>query len=574
MPHVTAVLVALLVLLVAGGAQAQSVSWRYQTERDVDYLRLTARGTLLVGTGSETLVLDDTSGTPLWSRNDLTGCKALDASPVQEYEFKCDVRGSGDLNFVMVPAESPRLVGHHAPDGRLAVIDLDTGKTLFDSSGHQIGKVRRYAFVAPYAQVVFVAEGPNNAYGVHGVGLDDGALRWSFESAITDDPVWLGSPTPGSLLLYGKNRGGERVLAEFDVEAGRNSWQSTTILKEDVREAGPRMVGAQEWRSKAYRVAPLIADAGATLAFISRDGPMRFDRTGQVVWRAAELGGTDPSQMVLDNGVLFVRQDRDVSAIDAVNGRTRWKRRSRVEPAALVALQGTGLLAWARDRVDLLSLETGDPIWPGAVSIPGVSDGSSGNLFSPDWNLGGVSPLVVRDGTLFVAGRRTLAAIDLARGARTDLASYEFQGGEAPEAIEWSDEGFLLLAHQNLVGLDRGGRERFAKFYRAPGLSGWVKLGAGLVSFAAGQSGALAAAFRARIRQAATSNRYVYMHFENRDGRSDAERFGLVRLDVRSGEEKGMLWHNERNPILVMDPASGLVYVRRGGKTVEAVRFE
>ncbi|HUE85964.1 MAG TPA: PQQ-binding-like beta-propeller repeat protein [Vicinamibacterales bacterium] len=574
MPHLSAVSVAVLVLLVTSGAQAQSASWRYQTERDVDYLRLTPRGTLLVGTGNETLVLDGGSGKPLWSRRDLTGCKALDPSPVQEYEFKCESRGSGDLNFVMVPTESPRIVGHHAPDGRFAVLDLDTGKTLFDSAGQEIGKVRRYALVAPFTQVVFVAEGPKSEYSVHAVGLDDGSLRWSFESAITDDPVWLGSPSPGSLLLYGKGRNGTRVLAEFDVEAGKNAWQSSTILKEDVREAGPRMVGAQEWRSKAYRVAPLIHDAGTTLAFISRDGPMRFDRNGQVLWRASDLGGADPSQMILENGGLFTRQGRDLVAVDAATGRTRWRQRLRLEPAAIVPLADTGLLVWTHDRVDLLSFETGARLWPDVAEIPSVRDSSTWNIFSPDWNLGGVSPLLVGDGKLFVAGRRTLAAIDVATGVRTDLAGYDFRGDEAPEVLERWNEGFLLMSHQNIVGLDRDGRERFARYYPAPGLSSWAKLGIGLVSVAAGQSAPLAMAFRMRIREMAISDRAVYMHFENREGRSDAERFGLVRLDAGTGEARGTLWHNERNPILVMNPASGVVYVRRGGTTVEGVRFE
>ena len=74
-----------------------------------------------------------------------------------------------------------------------------------------------------------------------------------------------GSRWPSSAGRVRRRCGQEQLAEQHDRERGRPGGR-------------PRMVGAQEWRSKAYRVAPLIADAGSTLAFISRDGPMRFDR--------------------------------------------------------------------------------------------------------------------------------------------------------------------------------------------------------------------------------------------------------------------------------------------------------
>ncbi|MEZ5291164.1 MAG: PQQ-binding-like beta-propeller repeat protein [Vicinamibacterales bacterium] len=566
-----AALAAALTLWLPPPAEPQTLSWRQQTAKDVQYLRVTGGGRVLVGTSNETRVVDGETGRVLWSRTDIRDCEPVDAPSDLDYEFKCDTDG-GDLNFVLLPSEPPRLVGHHAPDGRLAIVDAASGQTLFDSTTQSLGKVRRYLLSPRGDQVVVAVERKGTTLLVAGLTLGDGSVAWRHESTIAEDPIWIDSAGDSLVVLTGRSKGGGRVLAAFDTSAGTNVFERTDILRQEVREAGPRMVGAEEWRSKAYRIAPLIADGDAIVAFVSKDGPFRLDALGRVLWRAEDLADVEPSRMELEGGVLYVRSDDNVFAIDAATGRTRWRQKARFEPRALAPLAGVGLLLLSPSRVDLLSLGSGAPVWPRPADIPKVEDARERSPFSPGLFLGGVSPLLVRDDALIVAGGRTLARVDLATGTRADLAAYEFKGGEAPELLEARPEGFLLAAHQNLLGVAPDGAQRFSRFYPAPGMNGWKKLGLGLLSFGAGDPSLLYATLRMRYSRQAVVESSVYMHFENKDGAAD-QQFGLVRLDKRSGEETGVLWHNERRPVVVVDPDVDRVYVRRQGTTLEAYQF-
>lgn len=555
-----------------GAAEPQTLLWSQRTPKDVQYLRVTGSGMVLVGTSNETRVVEGETGRVLWSRTDLRDCEPVDPPEDLAYEFKCDT-DAGDLNFVLLPLEAPRLVGHHAPHGRLAVVDVTNGKTLFDSTAQPLGKVRRYILSGRGDQIVAAVERERNTLLVVGISLASGSIVWQFESAIAEDPILIGGIGDTTVMLYGKSKRGERVLAGFDTSAGKNTFERTDILQEDVREAGPRMVGAEEWRSKGYRVAPLVADGDSIVAFITKDGPLELDAQGRVVWRATALADAEPSHMDLEAGRLYTRRNKDLAAIDMSTGQVVWRQRPRFDPIAIVAVGGVGVLSWTSSRVDLYSLETGAPVWPQPVDIPTVGENRDWNLFGAGYFLGGRSPFLIRDGALIVAGGRTLARVDLATGARTDLASYEFKGGEAPEVIEWREEGFLLVAHQNLLGVKADGAPRFSRFYPAPGSIGWAKLGIGLLSFGAGDPSLLYRVFQTRFRRLAVVESYVYMHFENKDGASDERRFGLVRLDKRTGEDTGLLWHNERRPVVVVDTTSDRAFVRRDGTTLEAYQF-
>ena len=51
------------------------------------------------------------------------------------------------------------------------------------------------------------------------------------------------------------------------------------------------------------------------------------------------------------------------------------------------------------------------------------------------------------------------------------------------------------------------------------------------------------------------------------------EGFSLVKIDKRDGEEAGRVWIDERRPDYVLDPPSGMVFVKVDDKELVAYAF-
>ena len=227
------------------------------------------------------------------------------------------------------------LVGHESKDGDLVIIDIETGATTFDANGQSFGKVRKYFYSQPAGQVLLLSEAEGDDFSMAGVRLVDGEVMWRFSSPITDDPVWLGELDDGSILIYGKDEG-QRILVALDPNTGQIAWQSRGLVSEDVETDWEVSFRARDkdWRPRSFRIQSPIADSvSSVIIFITKDGPMRLTRRGELVWRAVELAGEDPSQMIHSEGTLYVLQKDEVFALDSTDGKILWHEKYRSAPA-------------------------------------------------------------------------------------------------------------------------------------------------------------------------------------------------------------------------------------------------
>ncbi|MEE8367083.1 MAG: PQQ-binding-like beta-propeller repeat protein [Thermoanaerobaculia bacterium] len=512
------------------------------------YFLSTSTGDLLVSTQNKTMLLDGETGETIWTRDDLTGCKAVFA-PI--YQFECKYLPLGDLNFEILPSVQ-RMIGHESVDGELAIFDLETGATVFEPESGSFGKIRRYVHSEPSGQLAFFAEGEDDEFLMVGVRLADGRVMWQFDSPTTKDPAWLGVLEDGSVLMYGKNDG-ERILAMLDLKEGTIAWQNDEVLDEDVKVLwAPKLrFSGKDWRPKQYRIEPLIFDSESTLiSFVTKDGPMRLSRDGELIWRGVDLDGKDPSQMILAEGVLYLLQEKNVFAIDSSDGRILWRVKARFDPDT-IELHDQGLLVWSKKRLDLLDTESGSPRWRKELDISEAAANAH----------------VVTSERIYVAGKKVLSEVNILDGGLTRLARYEFDDGEGPTRLSLAETSLILESPQNFARYDLTSQEFIHRYYKSPRSSGWARFGA----YARGGLAGFLTVFGARYGYTALRAQYSYYYFENEDG-GEARRFAFIRVDRETGQEEGTLWLNQRKPEIIFDSQTEILFSREKG-SLEAARF-
>jgi hypothetical protein len=123
--------------------------WVHEDAKSIDHVALTSSGNLLVMTDDRIAVLDRATGAAVWSRDDIRGCSRLRSNNLVQFRHavRCKYLGKFDLGFALVAGDPPLLLGHNPEDGQFAVIDVSNGRTLYDSDGKSLGKIREYSYV-------------------------------------------------------------------------------------------------------------------------------------------------------------------------------------------------------------------------------------------------------------------------------------------------------------------------------------------------------------------------------------------------------------------------------------------
>ena len=100
---------------------ADTVLWKFAARQDVTFMRLTPFGTVVVGMPDRVVALDPATGQPIWTREDVKNLSAgaFDIIPLTPYAI---VRSRNSV----------------------AVLDVQTGATLWDSSAVPLDDVRGY----------------------------------------------------------------------------------------------------------------------------------------------------------------------------------------------------------------------------------------------------------------------------------------------------------------------------------------------------------------------------------------------------------------------------------------------
>lgn len=588
---------ALLLTQAFGLAAAQSnpashearAVWLHEETEGIGHVTALAGGNLMIATGDRVAALNGENGKVLWSREDFRHCNRFRVPPNAEprFEFFCNYSDGVELGLVSLGTVTQILVGHEPEDGRLVVFDSSTGKTTYDSATRPLGKVKQYWYVEPLQQLVLWVEGRDNHYLFASVQVNTGELVWQFEAPVVKDLAWLGRLDDGAVLVYGKRRDDKRVVSEINLRAGKVSWEASGDLSDDVDD-GPTWIGqGTKWIRKRYRFAPLVLDSASSLIlFINKDGPIRMSRDGRVLWRAKDLAGDHPSRMHYANGFVYLARGKNVVAIDARSGRMAWRHDRKADITAIEPHE-RGVLVWSERDLELLSPDTGRPVWSQKAALPlgwGIEWAPYELMFRPMYFDSKAPRLVVGD-VAYVAGYQDLISIDLQSGGVKPLAAYELPDHQPVLSLDMVGEELVVASRQAFMRLDRDGGVKVRRYYKTVGANGWARLAAigvrsalSAVAEAADVvynpfAGPAYEAFQYRSNAGGRDESCVFIFFQNESGDTRG-RYGLTCVNRSTGDEQGTMWMNSNEPSLLFNARTRTVFWRDTGKSIRAVRFD
>ena len=502
---------------------ADSLLWKYPAGGDIAFLRLTPLGSVVVSAVNGLAALDPTTGQPIWTRADIEGLAAgaFDILPLTPYGV---VRSR---------------------DG-IAILDLQTGTTVWDSTVVPLQNVRGYFYV----------------------------------------------PQHRMLLLYGRSRPEGRGLVAMDVDSGRVRWVQTGLLR-----SNPELWELDGVQSLNGHQPPLADTDSTLILYINKDGPFKIHATtGALLWRVDGLTGEDPPtlaamypRLALAGPVVLVPYGKKLAAVDPNDGRVVWRRAKNFgSPVSQMQVTARGLLVRGTRPLDdnpralthpdafldLVDLQAGTSLWQ--KPFGDMKDES-------------LAPFLIYGDTAYLGDRDRFFGVALQDGTGRELARTDFEGGEEPTALERRNDDLILLSAHNLLLINTRGVQQVRRYYPAPGTSFLGKLGKGLLFVASAMSQVAAEDQRMRggayasfdynpfirermlgIAQAYEDYAFMYTRAPDRAGRQG---FGLVRIRKADGEEAGRIWLDDRSPDYELDAVAGAVYAKRGNQEVVALRF-
>lgn len=449
-----------------------------------------------------------------------------------------------------------------AKGGGLTALDSETGSRLWTRDD-----VVQHALADRMAVAVATLRG--GGYAVIDIG--SGRDRWASSALpFTKIEQWY-LIERDTLLFVGSTPDSDHTVMAVDLKSGDARWR-----KDDLFRSSPQLAG----KARSVRYNDVAEADGSLFLDASYGGLMCLDRdTGELRWRASDpslkptkalSSGSVP--MLVAGDRLFVATGRSLVVLDAKSGRPVARRRKNF-PTAIVQMASTanGLLvrgaynvqgamarhAW-KSYLAMIDPATGDSRWSTEGRRPALDVRAS---------------FVVQNDRVIVALAKGLAEIDLTTGAvRKNVALPAFQDGDGPASVEPLDDGRVLLSSAETTRLvDWTGHVHFDRYYKAPGMGMFAKLG---MAAAYGMAGyavrpllqpALLAVF-SRDRVAADVDRYRYILAEV------ADKSILVRIERATGAEAGRVSFEERKPTFAVNTSTGVVVIAND-RSVVARRF-
>ncbi len=440
-------LIASLAALIATAPPATtSPIWTFTAPRDIVFFRLTPLGTLVVSTADGLVGVDPANGAVTWRRE--------------------DIRGLPGTRFQSVPGSGMALVnvGGATRSGaaRIELLDLETGRTRWDSRDLGIGAALGHLFV-PHRQLV----------------------------------VMYTAPPAETSLTWRDDKHGPWTFVAVDVARGRLAWVNDYLLRAPPITTLRYGSDGSPVRSLLGTGRGMLFDTESTAVLdISREGPVRLNLvSGERIWPTAPPESLDTrgapvtaGMAVGDSAVYAARRGR-LQALSLADGRLLWERTGNVldlrmtrhgllvcsggaslpEAAARAVAGGIaaaatgvpflpvgGLLGGTDRHLELLDLRTGELLWKKPYTLPRKPKGSHAK--------GEFAPFDLLGDTVYVGGDQVLRGIRLPDGAVFELARFGLSEEDWPERLEARPSGVLLRTRVGLISLDPRTEGRYGLF--------------------------------------------------------------------------------------------------------------
>jgi outer membrane protein assembly factor BamB len=516
-------------LLSSHSAWAGAPAWTMKADHDIDFLKLTPLGNLVISTDKDLSALDPSTGVPQWKREDIRDLRlvALDLIP-----------------------NTPLAIVHRNEDD-LDLMDLNTGRTLWDSRALGLRSTHGQFEVPGRRMLVIYGTSKKKSKKVF-MAVDEatGEHKWT---QMADD--WF-----------------DKEPELFNVPGSEDSYarQSLDGNQGPVFDAGHGMI-----------------------LCVTSEGLIDVDLdTGRRLWRTELDMDAPPATrrgfcpMLLSDGVVYVPYEKRLVAVRASDGKVLWddppKFKSQV---AQMEMTPRGLLVRGVPAHDKDGNEDGKPFL--VLLDPATGERAWKKPFK---DLEKATSFVVKDDQVFVAVDDELVRVSLSTGKASTLSKYDFDGGESPAILELRTAGLLLESSQNLQMFDFGGKLAWKVYHKAPGSSLFSKVAGtalAVVRTAASSayqyakwqaygdipsvwiagSPALSRRFKASLQEPGST----YMLTDVHEGEDSGP--GLVRVNRDTGAVESQVILDEKHPVYELDDVNNLLFFKKSDQEVACFKM-
>lgn len=468
------------------------------------------------------------------------GIKPNESQPAFLFDKRKNIK---EENFHFQPGTPYAMFIANGMNGVTFVLDLVSGKTLFDSKGNGFSLINSRDIILPenklvvsglrkrkgkigveYSIAVFdlktgneeytiTQKGSNNVTGVS--DIIDGKLIIPRKKGI--DAIDLAS---GNTLWTAKVKNANSITARKDgiyAYQGNSNGKNTTIYKVDTNgnlawKEGNKLKGK-------VRQTDYLPQGIALLTDTSEKNPQSKiyfldNNSGNDLWAKAPKTKGLVSHFYTDkDGIIFGVASGGINMVK-YNGTPLWKKPLKTGPSiSTLAKTEKGILYITSSDADIVDENTGKSIF--GKKLKYKKSKTVASTFDQDKNR---YLLSCSDG---------LYSIDGNTGTFEIISKPKFKEKEMPTSIEIRGDNILLSSSQNLMLLDSGGKEIYHQHYKSPTKSTFMKIVSGAIAISS-------VALASSAAYSAGANRTSFGRYNNHGSRMNTYAKGFSQLGSAS----------------------------------------
>jgi hypothetical protein len=595
------------------GQKAEAPDYRYDTGANINEMKLTQGGTMVVATNDGLVGIKPGTNQLLFNFTEYGRVKPEELTFVPNAPYVIVAQGgfagisgkktvidyiSGKMLFntesngwkiayscdVKMPQNKLVVTGQRRSEEKyataVAVYDLNTGKEDYRFNLGDPGKVTMGAGMQPSGSVLLLKD-----YLI--VPTTKGLLA---KQALTGETLWQNDMKDINWMVADASE--KEIYAFESVNQGKNTrihkiGVSGAEIWEDDHKVKGQVVNF-EILPNGIAVVSNQSDGGSDSVFArSNESNIAFLSAinGEDLWdKAPKTKGYVQHFYIMEDGILFGIYEGGINKI-SFEGQTLFKKPLKTgENILTMAETPQGLLYITSEDANIVNLETGDNIWGKPLKYK-RADAVSSTFDS-------------KNNRYLLSADETLYAVDATSGKVSTLAESKFDGKESPSHVEIRDSGILLTSEQNMLLMDWNGEKQWQEYYRAPGKSAMGAILAGVTAVAtaaaataaanssmnnrlqgydsqadrdAALAGGLAAASGASVAEmlkrfkatAATKNdQFILTKLD--DG------VGLVKLSKDTGKKDKEILIKDKKPEYIVDEIGGILYYKADNNSIFA----
>lgn len=584
--------------------------WKATFTKDINWMKVTDVGTLVVSTDDGIYGLNPEDGTIRWKNEELKKLIVDTYEPLSETPFIIITPGAKEKKGLAAAASAAFNKGY------VLIINSLDGTVSCDTRKLGMSNLTGQFSLPELNAIIFV--------GIKGLKAKDKKSYTIFYDLSTNTAVWeqeyaMESFVPPTVIDKDNLIAtGTKGYAIINTKTGEVKYKKEIKFKDEVE--APKMVFNQD-RSVVYFVNKKFGNAYKIA-------------DGSLLWKES-IDMDDPATHVfVDDRGIYIAVPKTINLFDYNTGEPKWGKDGikLFDPMVNYIFTASGLgIQMGEDgkySINLLNYETGKPLVKKALKLKAPADDlrmvSKGLLYRSSLEL---NILDVETGAPSFAKsikfKAPVIAID--KGDNTFIFSgtqyynfnnqtceftnktivNTFEGSETPKSIELRNAGILLKSDQNLSMYDLDGNLIYHVYNKAPGISMAAKLALGAVSVYATsvmvKSAAASGFERGLNNNMATDNSRRNQDLANGMGgiatagfkamgkrfnaSKEAEGFvtmltqlktgvvGVVKVNKDSGKTENEVIFKEKEPIYEIDDLGGMLYYKSGKTELSGYKF-